>query len=651
MAKRLLLLVLALGLAGVSAGPAGARAGVDDLRIVDHPVPPASVPGDADADQILVRFNRTSSAIARAAARARAGVEAVRPLSVPGWEVVASRGGESLDEAVARLARDPDVAEVVPDLRVHPTTTPNDPHFDKQWALHNVGQTYCAAQTCGSNLSGTGDADVDAPGAWDTTTGSSSVVVAIVDTGVAYDHQDLALNMWNNPNEIPGNGIDDDGNGYVDDVRGWDWFGDENDPYDDEALDQDGVPHGTHVAGIVAAKGDNSYGVTGVGWTTKIMPLRVLGPNGGSISDILAGMSYAIAEGAQVVNMSLGATGRNRSERDSLNNLFSSVMNGAPDTLFVAAAGNSASNNEVDPLYPCAATSSNLICVAATDADDALASFSSYGSTSVDLGAPGEMILSTGAPGWLMYMSGTSMATPMVAGTAAVLLAVDPDATVAELRAALLAGGDPLSSLANKTVSGVRLNLNTAIITLLYTPIFADVAPSHPHYTNIQTIYPSITSGCATDPLRYCPSSSVTRGQMAVFLIRAMGLEGDLGPYQGLFGDVPQTHPFVRHIERLYTEGITSGCSTEPRRYCPGSSVTRGQMAVFLIRGMDHAHDLALFQGVFTDVLASNSMASYIEHLYEHDVTAGCGGGKYCPASSVTRAQMATFLVRAFGLS
>jgi subtilisin family serine protease len=292
-------------------------------------------------------------------------------------------------EAVKEYSKDPNVEYAEPNYLVYTElTVPDDPGFAELWGLHNTGQT-----------GGTADADIDAPEAWDITTGSSTIVVAVIDTGVDYNHPELAANMWTNPGEIPGNGIDDDSNGYIDDEKGWDFitcekwsfFGceifksEDNDPYDDSA-----VGHGTHCAGTIAASGDNGTGVAGVNWNLKIMPLRSLNIYGqGTISDEINSILYAIDNGAVIMSNSWGGTEYSEALKET--------VQAASDTgiLFVAAAGNSSVDNDSDPHYPAGYEVQNIISVAATDHNDDLASFSNYGTSSVDLGAPGVDILST----------------------------------------------------------------------------------------------------------------------------------------------------------------------------------------------------------------------------------------------------------------
>ena len=233
------------------------------------------------------------------------------------------------------------------------------------------------------------DADIDAPEAWDLTQGSYDVVVAVVDTGIRYDHPDLAANIYVNPGEVPADGIDNDANGKVDDVRGWDFAGDGTTP-DNDPMDEEG--HGTHVAGTIGARGNNALGVAGVNWNVKLLPVRVLGPEGGTNADVTAGFAYAALQGARVVNASLGGGGESLSMK--------AAIDAATNTLFVVAAGNDV-RRQRDRRRRIRATtrSANLVCVAATTRTDDLADFSNYGTTSVDLGAPGTEIVST----WLPY--------------------------------------------------------------------------------------------------------------------------------------------------------------------------------------------------------------------------------------------------------
>jgi subtilisin family serine protease len=376
---------LSLGV-GVGAGAGGARDSATPLW-------PTAASQSRDVDTIIVAFERPTKASARAKLVDSLGHDIADSLDLPRAgiraELIEIPEGQSASDAIARYERDPLVAYAEPNGVWRSQATPNDPHLSKLWGLHNTGQAV-------RGVVGTADADIDATEAWDFTTGSSNVVVAVVDSGIQYGHPDLAPNIWANPGESGSgketNGIDDDGNGYVDDWRGWDWTsGSELVPGsgDNDPLDLNG--HGTHVAGTIGARGNDAYGVAGVSWDVKLMPLRVLDRDGvGEFWSAAKAFAYAGQKGAHVVNASLGGDGAPQ--------VVSDAIASAPNTLFVVAAGNDASNNDATPQYPCAYTHSNIVCVAASTSHDELSSFSNWGATSVDLAAPGSNVLSTFLP-------------------------------------------------------------------------------------------------------------------------------------------------------------------------------------------------------------------------------------------------------------
>ncbi len=340
----------------------------------------------------------------------------------------------------------PEIKYAEPDFIIELQRTPNDPRYNQQWGLNNVGQT-----------GGTTDADINAPEAWDTTVGSSQVVVAIIDSGIDFNHPDLAANMWVNPGEIPGNGIDDDNNGYVDDIYGIDPAEADSNP-----MDIDG--HGTHVAGTVAAVGNNGRGVTGVSWNSKLMALKIFdGPFGGTTTAAIEAIEYVTMMkteyGVNVAlsNNSWGGYGFSQGLVDAIS------LNIDAGMLFVAAAANDTIDNDITPAYPASYPLDGIISVSASDHNDRIAGFSNFGLTSVDLAAPGVDILSTLPGGGYGLLSGTSMASPHVAGVAALLASARPTATVNQLKAAILLGADPIDSLDGTTVTGARLNAATAL--------------------------------------------------------------------------------------------------------------------------------------------------------------------------------------------
>ncbi len=324
-------------------------------------------------------------------------------------------------------------------LEIASTRTPNDPDFPLLWGLKNTGQ---------APFYGTTGVDINAPAAWAVTTGSSGIVIAIVDTGVDYTHPDLAANIWKNPGEIPNNGIDDDRNGYVDDVNGWNFASKNNNPYDDNG-------HGTHCAGTIAAVGNNGIGVTGVCWNAKIMPLKFLTASGnGYVSDAISAILYANRMGVPVISNSWGGKQYTQALKDAID---------ASPAVVVCAAGNSGVNTDNTPQYPSAYTSSNIISVAATDYKDNLAGFSNYGVSSVDLAAPGVTIRSTYKGGQYQYLSGTSMATPYVSGVAALVKTAYPSMSKSQIKDRILGSVNRVSALSGKVASGGRLNAAAAL--------------------------------------------------------------------------------------------------------------------------------------------------------------------------------------------
>ncbi len=348
--------------------------------------------------------------------------------------------GVTVAQGVSHLEAQIGVDFAQPDYVVGVNRTSNDPSLSTQWALNNTGQS-----------GGTADADIDATEAWDISTGTRRTIVAVIDTGVDYTHPDLASNMWRNTREVAGNGIDDDGNGFADDVYGYNFVGNNGNVMDDNG-------HGTHVAGTIGAVGNNGIGVAGVNWNTQIMALKFLDANGsGYLSNAVRALNYAVANGAQVSNNSYGGGGYDQFMAAAISNARTAGH------IFVAAAGNDARNTDVTPSYPAGYNSDNVISVASTDRFDRLSTFSNYGATSVDIAAPGSSILSTLPGNRYGTYSGTSMATPHVAGAIALIWDKNPTWTYRQVMDAVLNNTDQLSSLTGKVATGGRLNVYKAI--------------------------------------------------------------------------------------------------------------------------------------------------------------------------------------------
>lgn len=428
--------------------------------------PTVQVSPDYSSDRVIVRYKTdTMSATATlpsvmTIANAEVGASVVQDFSsdgLTGMQVVQVKGG-TVAQAVQDYNNNPNVLYAEPDylislppeqsehvaattddFAIAATRTPNDPEFSLLWGLQNTGQ---------APFYGKSGADIKATTAWSKTTGSSSTIIAVIDTGVYYTHPDLAANIWRNPGEIAGNGIDDDRNGYIDDVYGWNFVSKNNNPTDDNG-------HGTHCAGTIAAVGNNNIGVTGVAWNAKIMPLKFLTATGnGYVSDAISAVLYANRMGAHVISNSWGGTQYTQALKDAID---------ASPAVVVCAAGNSGLNTDTTPQYPSAYTSSNIISVAATDAKDNLAGFSNYGISSVDLAAPGVTIRSTDKNNQYRYLSGTSMATPYVSGVAALIKSANPGMTKYQIRDRILTTVDKVSSLNGKVATGGRLNAAAAL--------------------------------------------------------------------------------------------------------------------------------------------------------------------------------------------
>ena len=349
----------------------------------------------------------------------------------------------SLRELAIRLKKDPAVEFAEPNYILRHSEVPNDPDWQEQWALPKM----------------------EAPAAWKISKDAPSVIVAVIDTGIDYSHPDLQGNLWTNPGEIPNNGMDDDGNGYVDDIYGWDFCNQDNDP-------MDGHRHGTHVAGTIAAATNNGKQVAGVSWQTQLMALKFLSDGGwGSVADAIDAVAYCAAMEVPISNNSWGGGGHSQALKDVIEQA------GEKGHLFCAAAGNSANDNDKRAFYPASYDCSNILSVAASNKEDKLAYFSCYGKTSVDLAAPGVNILNLSINGGTTSLSGTSMASPHVAGAAALLLGQNPSAGHQEIKNTLINTVDPIESFRDKMVAGGRLNLFNAVQS--FSPNWLTVAPEN----------------------------------------------------------------------------------------------------------------------------------------------------------------------------
>ncbi len=428
----------------------------------------------------------------KATVLANLGVSKVKTLNTASAELVKSKriDGSYDDQYAKDLLASGIVEYIEPNYVIHALATPNDASYSTLWGMNNTGQS-----------GGVADVDIDAPEAWNITTGSNSVVVGIVDTGISYTHPDLANNMWVNPGEIAGDQIDNDNNGVVDDVYGYNAITPTSPPLDDNN-------HGSHCAGTIGGVGNNSTGVVGVNWNVKMMALKFLSSSGsGSTAGAIAAIDYAVMMKNRGVNLrvlsnSWGGGGFSQSLKNSI-----TAANTA-GILFVAAAGNNAANNDITASYPANYPVANIISVAAIDRTGALASFSNYGVSTVHIGAPGVSILSTVTAGAYATFNGTSMATPHVAGVAALVVANEPTISLSALRARILSSVKPLPSLVGNVSSGGMVSAFNAL-TNTQAPVpsptgaYVKTAATYAYETTLGTRVLSVDDGYSTQTLNF----------------------------------------------------------------------------------------------------------------------------------------------------
>lgn len=381
--------------------------------------------------EVLVKFKPGVLRRAISGVLDHAGLRIAKNYQEIGLLKCAIKGRRSVARAVEKCNDSRDILYAEPNYIYRTMIEPNDPRRRDMYGLTNI----------------------DAPLAWDQTTGSEAIVVGVIDTGVDDEHEDLARNIWINQGEFgegrEANGIDDDDNGFVDDFMGWDFLNEDNDPFDDN-------DHGTHVSGTIGAVGNNELGVVGVNWTVSIMPLKFLDADGsGATDDAIEAIIYGVNMGAKVLSNSWGG-GFSQALQDAVE--FANDRG----VLFVAAAGNESTNNDALPTYPASFAAENVISVAATTSGDNLSGFSNFGEETVDLGAPGSDILSTLANDRYGFFSGTSMATPHVSGAAALVIAQFPNISMRHLKIRLLGSVDDISNLNELVSTGGRLNVNNA---------------------------------------------------------------------------------------------------------------------------------------------------------------------------------------------
>jgi len=393
------------------------------MKIV-APVALTAAPGQRREGEVLVRLHSDDVRLGELCKDHDARL--LRRYDLPQDGTILRLKVDQTDQAIQQLQQDPRVAYAEPNYLVQELSTPNDLD-EKLYGLQKL----------------------NAPAAWETTHGSRETgpLVAIMDSGADYHHVDLAQNIWSNPGEIPGNGLDDEGNGVIDDVHGYNAAAKTGDPMDDGT-------HGTHVHGTIGAVGNNGQGVVGVNWEARLMPVKFLAGGYGDTADAIEGILYATKMGARLTSNSWGGINYSQALCDTM---------AASPALHICAAGNDSFSNDVRPVYPAGYNIPNLISVAATDAEGKLAHFSNFGHDSVHVAAPGDKVYSTVPGDKYDFKSGTSMATPHVTGVAALIATEFPQISNAELKERLIFAVDRSPELQGKVFSGGHLNAAKAV--------------------------------------------------------------------------------------------------------------------------------------------------------------------------------------------
>ncbi|QIZ05623.1 S8 family serine peptidase [Priestia megaterium] len=484
--------------------------------------------------EVIVKFKNAYTTESLGALTTKLGLKTKQHLNNNNTKLLTFNANIPIENVLKTLIDSALIEYAEPNYLIKPDAV-TDPYYSELWGMKNTGQTILGVK-------GKAGIDIGAEGAWAVTKGSSSLVIGVIDTGVDINHPDLKAQIWKNPGEIAGDKIDNDKNGYIDDVNGWDFYNKDNTVFDVA----DGDEHGTHVSGTIAGTA-NTTGVIGLAPNVKIMPLKFLGPDGGYTSDAILAVNYAKAKGVKITNNSWGGGGFSQALYDAIK---------GSNSLFLAAAGNDGTNNDSSPHYPSNYDLPNILSVAALDNTGNLAYFSNYGAKTVDIAAPGQDILSTIPPYFgdgdytygYDYFSGTSMATPHVTGEAALILSKNPTFTPAVIKDTIMKQSTALSSLTGKILTGSMARADKALVVQSDNDIPGVAFPG----TSV-----SNTVSATTD-LDDVYSINLVKGQkITVTLSGATGTDFDIYLYNSAATTVKSSANIVAYSEKAATSSET----------------------------------------------------------------------------------------------
>ncbi len=620
------------------------------------------------AGEVIVKFKSGRTVHNLGPVRTTHGLKERKNLGESSTMLLEFNAKSSIEQVIQDLEETGEVEYAEPNY-LRKVSAVTDPMYNNLWGLKNTGQSILG-------VLGKPGIDIKVETAWSKTKGSSSIVVGIIDTGMDISHPDLKSRIWVNTKEIANDGKDNDGNGYIDDVNGFDFAGNNKTVFDGSE-----DSHGTHVAGTIAAS-SNTIGITGIAPNVKVMPLKFISASSGSIADEVEAVNYAKKKGVKIINMSIGGYGYSQAEYDAIKNA---------NALFVVASGNEGNNNDQpDPSYPAAYTLGNIVSVAAVDNQGNFPSWSNYGVESTDLAAPGHRILSTLPGNKYDYYSGTSMATPHVTGVAALVLSKYPSSSPAKVKEYLMKTTTPLASLKGKVKTGGLVNAGKALTTDMTAPAAPKVnavTDKSTSVTGTAEVAAKIIIKKGTTQLATGTVASTGKFTIAIpvqkagttLTITATDKAGNVSPATKVTVKSSSTTlpapPTVNGVNintkkvtgktnagytvQVYTGGVIIGQATAsstgafsvPVSYLIGNT----KITVYVKdksgnRSTGTTLTVKPVTTTFTDLGSVTWAKPAIESMASLGIINGVGDNKYAPKNNITRAQFATLIVKTLNL-